>query len=179
MEHFDLCRVYSREVQRHCRQAVTRQTSFRMASASASCYQNIQSVWYSSDRPLCQQGNEGSRQLCDERQLRSVGPILQCFQPAVAVSTGVDIPSTESHSAHPSSPELGRGSVFIGSSNVAESLLVTRPTSSGLRVSTSRSDHRSAASSSPGNGTLCLENWGWDDVTSDWFHAEKFLLRSS
>lgn len=188
MEYIDICGVHSRQVQRYCGQTVARESSIRMAPSSTSCKEDISSGWYTTDRSLCKQGDQSCRKLCDERQLGPVSPILQCIQPTVAVSIGVDIPSTESHSAHPESLKLSRGSVFTGGSNVEESILVTRSASTGTtqtdenstaRPGTDRSEHRPTASSSTRHGTLCLENWGWEDVTKEWSDAEISLLRSS
>lgn len=188
VEHLAGSGVPTRQIQRHRRPSIERQTSDRMAFATTSAQTNIPEIWNPTDRPVCIRKNQNSQAIRDQGPEGCSGTFYQRFQPGLEVPACMGVSASEPHPPSTTSSQLGRGDLPDGGTVMEESLLASRSSSSGslqtnedqeFRIVSYRSEHRTPSPASPGHETISLEDWGWGQMTSNWSEAEKSLLKSS
>lgn len=176
----------ARKIELRSRSVITRPTLSRMASPSGNNQDHLWQMGHTSHRPVSIPDSACCAALRESRPERCERRVSRRFQPTMAVSSRMGIPTAISGPESIISPEHGEGRIPDRGSNVGKSVLATRhqEQSPGSPVyhtppSPSASGHVDGSPTPEDlrDEVADLEMWGWTSKLIEWTPEQKQLLK--
>lgn len=184
----DMPTVYSRNVQRYCRQPIPAEESCGLASFKTDHQSDILQMGNSRNRSVCDKHVEGGPSLCRSEREGQRSPVHRCFLQDMGVQVSLDIstpiPSTSSfvslergqRNLHPNSPTMEESVLEVRSKNEGNGSPIPDPQSP---ASPYRYDDRPSATESQQSAFGGMEGTGWSNITLGWSTEDREFLEKS
>lgn len=176
-----------RTIQRTRRSSFPRELITRMAPSTSSDRPDMPLMGQTHGGPICIQESSCCKQLRMHRPHRHSSPISQCFQQDLVLPTGMGISTALLDTQSPGTSEQVCRYLPIGSTEVAQGVLVARPPVESTSSTFANNQptrqpggyvDRSSSSSDSKTGNGSMEDWGWRGALNEWSEHERGLLNA-
>lgn len=188
VEHCPVSTLPPGEVQLHRRSPLTGSEDIRMAPVAHCNKPIISSLGHSGRRPVRVRRNSRGQHVRLARLQRSICTLLKRIQPALAISSGLDISSPQPHTSGSNPTKQCHRDIYSNNSMLGKDILVGRSAISGPRATCDNREapgelgghcHRSTSTSGRPTKSSSLVGWRWGEQISNWSDSERQLLNDS
>lgn len=184
----DISLLYTRCLQRYCRQSLPSETSSGLASLQPRNRLTVQEMGNPRGRSFCHCFLKCCTELCQSRCKGQECSLHRCLQQNLGIQPGLDFPSTSPDSTCAVSFEQSQRQICPNSTKMGTSILESRFKTKNIGSSCS---HSESGTSSMGRNTKCsssgcpkltlgsLVGTGWSSITSSWDAEDIKLLEGS
>lgn len=180
--------IYPGKIQRYCRPSFTGSTPSRMAPTRTRKGTDFPKVGPTSDRLIRVSIRSRSAKLRNARLNRLLSLLSQRVQSAMGLPTSMDIPASKSYTESACPPKHSKRNVSVSSAKVDKNFLEERHTDESETGTNKHRQFRDVPSGHINRATTTqmsphpprgLEDSWWEQVTKEWSHKERQLIRSS
>lgn len=148
---------------------------------------SVHEMGYSGSRSIRVSSSPRGPKVCHPRSARSGSMETQCIRLGMGVRSSLGVSTSESDAESSHASQSSKRYVFHSSSEVAPSVLESRPQStsdsttihhSSIRDCPSRSVNGPSSAEGSRSNVRGLEMWGWSRAVESWSNQQKALLRA-